>query len=170
MFLWQGAVVMGRVLSCINNWTIEGRFAYDRFAESSYARRLPMVQLQYNGMLERFKDVPDPRSRPNRIYPWQLLWGLISAAMASACQTPAAIARWITEHRDELLAVLPPSVIRLPCESTIRRTLATVDASQLDAAVTTLPPQAPPAPVPPVAAGAPTLLEGQAIDGKTVRG
>jgi len=125
-----------------------------------------MVQLQYSGMLERFKDVPDPRTRPNRIYPWQLLWGLISAAMASACQTPTAIARWITEHRDDLLAVLPPSVVRLPCESTIRRTLAAVDAKQVDAAVARLP--APAAPVSP--AGAPLPLEGQAIDGKTVRG
>src|SRR6266508_3312654 len=146
MFLWQGAVVMGRVLSCINNWTIEGRFAYDRFAESSYARRLPMVQLQYNGMLERFKDVPDPRSRPNRIYPWELLWGLISAAMASACQTPTAIARWIREHRDDLFAVLPASLVRLPCESTIRRTLASVDARKLDAALSMLPRPSPPPP------------------------
>jgi hypothetical protein len=125
-----------------------------------------MIQLQYSGMLERFKDVPDPRTRPNRIYPWQLLWGLISAAMASACQTPTAIARWITEHRDDLLAVLPSSIVRLPCESTIRRTLAAVDAKQVDAAVARLP--APAAPVSP--AGAPIPLEGQAIDGKTVRG
>jgi predicted transposase YbfD/YdcC len=127
-----------------------------------------MVQLQYSGMLERFKDVPDPRTRPNRIYPWQLLWGLISAAMASACQTPTAIARWITEHRDDLLAVLPSSVVRLPCESTIRRTLAAVDANQVDAAVARLPTSAPAAPVPP--ALAPIPLEGQAIDGKNVRG
>ena len=74
-----------------------------------------MVQLQYSGMLERFKDVPDPRRRPNRIYPWPFLWGLISAAMASACQIPAAIARWIKEHHDELLAALAPSLVRLPC-------------------------------------------------------
>ena len=129
-----------------------------------------MVQLQYNGMLERFKDVPDPRSRPNRIYPWQLLWGLISAAMASACQTRAAIARWITEHRDELFAVLPPSLVRLPSESTIRRTLACVDARVLDATLTTLPRPSPPAPVQALAAGARTPLLGQAIDGKSVRG
>jgi predicted transposase YbfD/YdcC len=121
-------------------------------------------------MLERFKDVPDPRRRPNRIYPWPLLWGLISAAMASACQTPAAIARWISAHRDDLLAALPPSVLRLPSESTIRRTLAAVDASQLDAAMTKLAPQTPPAPTQTAAADAPTPLKGQAIDGKTVRG
>ena len=121
-------------------------------------------------MLERFKYVPDPRTRPNRIYAWQLLWGLISAAMASACQTPIAIARWITEHRDDLLALLPPLVIRLPCDSTIRRTLARVDARQLDAAMTTLPAQAPTATDPPAAAGASPLRKGQAIDGKSVLG
>lgn len=129
-----------------------------------------MVELQYSGMLERFKDVPDPRTRPNRLYPWQLLWALISAAMASACQTPTAIARWITEHRDDLLAALPPSVVRLPCESTIRRTLAAVDGSHLDAALSSLPALALPAPVPPAATGTPSPLEGQAIDGKNVRG
>lgn len=129
-----------------------------------------MVQLQYSGMLERFKDVPDPRTRPNRLYPWPFLWGLIGAAMASACQTPAAIARWIKEHHDELLAALPPTLVRLPCESTIRRTLACVDASRLDAALTLLPTPVPPAPVQEVPADPATSLVGQAIDGKSVRG
>jgi hypothetical protein len=121
-------------------------------------------------MLERFKDVPDPRRRPNRIYPWPFLWGLIGAAMASACQTPTAIARWIKEHRDDLLAVLPPVLVRLPCFSTIRRTLSCVDASGLDAALTTLPASAPPPPGRLAAAKAPMALVGQAIDGKAVRG
>ena len=125
-----------------------------------------MVQLQYSGMLECFKAVPDPRTRPNRIYSWQLLWALISAAMASACHNPTAIARWISEHRDDLLALLPPSLVRLPCEATIRRTLAAVDARQLDAALTKLPTSE--APV--RAADAPISLAGQAIDGKNVRG
>jgi predicted transposase YbfD/YdcC len=129
-----------------------------------------MVQLQYSGMLERFKDVPDPRTRPNRIYPWPFLWALISAAMASACQTPAAIARWIKEHHDELLAMLPPSLVRLPCESTIRRTLAQVDPGQLERAVATVL-QPEPAPSPSRAvADAPPPLQGLAIDGKAVRG
>ena len=129
-----------------------------------------MVQLQYSGMLEKFKQVPDPRTRPNRIYAWPLLWGLISAAMASACTTPAAIARWIREHRDELLAVLPPSVVRLPSEATIRRTLASVDASHLDAALTTLPQATPPQPREHTTADTSTPLVGLAIDGKSVRG
>ena len=129
-----------------------------------------MVQLQYSGMLEKFKQVPDPRTRPNRIYPWPLLWGLISTALASACTTPAAIARWIREHRDELLAVLPPSVVRVPCESTIRRTLASVAAEQLDAALTTLPQAHLPQPLEQLAPHTPKPLVGLAIDGKSVRG
>src|SRR5207248_11740577 len=139
-------------------------------AESAYARRFPMVRLEYSGMLERFKDVPDPRTRPNRIYPWELLWGLISAAMASACQTPAAIARYITEHRDQLLAVLPPSVSRLPSESTIRRTLSSVDARVLDAALTKPPTQPAPAPLQQAAPDPSTPLVGLAVDGKSLRG
>jgi predicted transposase YbfD/YdcC len=121
-------------------------------------------------MVERFKDVPDPRTRPNRIYPWELLWALISAAMASACQTPAAIARYITEHRDDLLAALPPSVSRLPGESTIRRTLSSVDAKVLDAALTKLPTLRAPASLQQALPDPPTPLVGQAIDGKSVRG
>ena len=128
-----------------------------------------MVHLQYTGMLERFKDVPDPRTRHNRIYPWELLWALIAAAMASACQTPTAIARWLREHHADLLAVLPPSVVRLPCESTIRRTLASVDADKLDAAVSPRPTPAPAA-AQQQAADSPATLAGQAIDGKSVRG
>src|SRR5689334_12730984 len=108
-----------------------------------------MVQLQYSGMLERFKHVPDPRTRPNRLHPWQLLWALISAAMASACHNPTAIARWIQEHRDDLFAVLPPTLSRLPSESTIRRTLSCVDAKMLDTALTTPPTPVPAPPLPP---------------------
>jgi predicted transposase YbfD/YdcC len=129
-----------------------------------------MVQLQYSAMLETFKDVPDPRRRPNRLYPWQLLWALISAALASDCQTPAAIARSLKEHRDELFAVLPPSLIRLPSESTIRRTLSCVDATKLDAALSLLPTLSPAAPVQAPGAAPPTSLAGLAIDGKSVRG
>lgn len=129
-----------------------------------------MVLLQYSGMLEKFKHVPDPRTRPNRLYAWPLLWGLISAAMASACTTPAAIARWVREHHDELLTVLPSSVVRLPSESTIRRTLASVDGAKLDAALTHLPMLAAPQRCEQTTTDTSTPLVGLAIDGKNVRG
>jgi len=129
-----------------------------------------MVQLQYTDMLERFKNVPDPRKRPNRIYPWQFLWALISAAIASDCHTPTAIARWISVHRDDLLAALPPTLVRLPCEATIRRTLAAVDVSKLDAALATSPASPVPAALSETETDTPPPLVGLAIDGKNVRG
>jgi predicted transposase YbfD/YdcC len=129
-----------------------------------------MATFQYSGMLEVFKQVPDPRKRPNRIYPWPLLWGLISAAMASACRTPAAIARWIKVHHDELLATLPPSVVRLPSEATVRRTLAQVDPGQLDLALTAMHQQEGAAPPSQTVADTSAPLRGQAIDGKALRG
>jgi predicted transposase YbfD/YdcC len=58
----------------------------------------------------------------------------------------------------------------LPGESTIRRTLASVDGSQLDAALTGLPTPAPRPPLSLAAPEPPTALVGQAIDGKSVRG
>jgi predicted transposase YbfD/YdcC len=57
----------------------------------------------------------------------------------------------------------------LPCEATIRRTLASVDASKLDAALT-LSPTPTPSAVPHPPATSPATLMGQAIDGKSVRG
>jgi predicted transposase YbfD/YdcC len=66
--------------------------------------------------------------------------------------------------------VLPPTLVRLPCESTIRRTLSCVDAGKLDAALNLLPTSSPAPPVHLAAADPPTTLAGQAIDGKNVRG
>jgi predicted transposase YbfD/YdcC len=96
-------------------------------------------------LLAVFNAVPDPRKRRGRSHGWQTIWTVIAAALASACQTPAAIARWAKEHQAELLAALPPAVSRLPSEATVRRALAQVDVVRLDAALRTLPDPSPPA-------------------------
>jgi hypothetical protein len=57
---------------------------------------------------------------------------LIVAALASAQRTPRAIARYVQEHREELFAVLPASISRLPCEATLRRALALLDVTCLE--------------------------------------
>ena len=125
-----------------------------------------MVQLQYSGMLERFKDVPDPRTRPNRIYPWQFLWGLDQRRDGQCLPDPYR--HRTLDHRTPRRAACraAASLVRLPCESTRGRTLASVDTSKLEATLTTLSTQAPPAPLQPAAALAPIPLVGQAIDGK----
>jgi predicted transposase YbfD/YdcC len=127
-----------------------------------------MDQQQYTTLVDVLKQVPDPRKRQGQRHRWLTLLCLIAAALASAQRTPRAIARWVREHREELFAVLPPSVSRLPSDATIRRALALLDITRLEQALSAFQPaQLPPpqAPAPPGAA-----LQGVAIDGKAIRG
>lgn len=87
--------------------------------------------------------------------------------MASACCTPAAIARFVHHQHDDLLAALPPTVTCLPSEATLRRTLAALDVEVLERELRDF--LAPPAaPVPPDPS-APVQLHGLALDGKAIR-
>ena len=127
-----------------------------------------MDQQQYTTLVDVLKQVPDPRKRKGRRHRWLTLLCLIVAAVASAEHTPRAIARWIQEHREELFAVLPPSVSRLPSDATVRRALARLSVVVLEQALTAFqPPTTPPAEAP---APPPNTLQGVAIDGKAIRG
>lgn len=123
---------------------------------------------QYTTLMDVFTHLPDPRKRKGRRYPWPVLLGLIAAAMASACHTPAAIARWIREHRDGLLQHLPPTVTSLPHESTVRRTLTSVGVEGLEQELSQF--HAPPPPPAPPDSSPTPLLGGLALDGKALRG
>jgi hypothetical protein len=128
-----------------------------------------MDRTQYTTLLEVLTQVPDYRKRKGRLHGWTILLSLIAMAVASAQSTPQAIAGWVHEHRDDLFAVLPPSVSRLPSGATIRRTLARLDGAALEQALAALHPPSTPAPRPPPAP-APACLQGVALDGKAVRG
>jgi predicted transposase YbfD/YdcC len=127
-----------------------------------------MDQQQYTTLVDVLKQLPDPRKRKGRRHRWLPLLCLIVAALASAQRTPQAIARWVHEHREELFAVLPPTVSRLPSAATIRRALARLSVTLLEQALAAFQPPtlpAPQAPAPP-----PDALQGLAIDGKAIRG
>jgi predicted transposase YbfD/YdcC len=127
-----------------------------------------MDQQQYTTLVDVLKHLPDPRKRQGRRHRWLTLLCLIVAALASAQRTPRAIARWVREHREELFAVLPPSVSRLPSDATIRRTLALLDVTRLEQALSAFQPAT--APPPEASARPPDALQGVAIDGKAIRG
>jgi predicted transposase YbfD/YdcC len=132
-----------------------------------------MDQQQYTTLVEALKHVPDPRKRQGRRHRWLTLLCLIVAALASAQRTPRAIARWVHEHREQLFAVLPASVSRLPCEATLRRALTLLDVTCLERALSAFAPPAVPSEPEPAAskpAGAEPVLHGAAIDGKAIRG
>lgn len=127
-----------------------------------------MDQQQYTTLVDVLKHLPDPRKRQGRRHRWLTLLCLIVAALASAQRTPRAIARWVREHREQLFAVLPENVSRLPSDATIRRTLALLDVTRLEQALTAFqPPRLPPPQAP---AGPPDALQGVALDGKAIRG
>lgn len=132
-----------------------------------------MDQQQYTSLVDVLKHVPDPRRRQGRRHRWLILLCLIVAALASAQRTPRAIARWIHSHREELFAVLPPNVSRLPSEATLRRALALLSVSCLEQALSAFaPPCLPvtPEPAAPEPAAATPALHAAAIDGKAIRG
>jgi hypothetical protein len=105
-----------------------------------------MDQQQYTTLVDVLKHLPDPRKRKGRRHRWLPLLCLIVAALASAQRTPQAIARWVHEHREELFAVLPPTVSRLPSAATIRRALARLDVLLLEQALTAFQPDTSPPP------------------------
>jgi hypothetical protein len=126
-----------------------------------------MDRAQYTTLVDVLKQVPDYRKRKGRRHRWMTLLSLIAMAVSSAQRTPQAIARWVREHRDDLLAVLPPNVSRLPSGATLRRALSRLDVAALEQALAAFHPSSAPAPTPtPIAAP----LQGVAIDGKAVRG
>jgi predicted transposase YbfD/YdcC len=126
-----------------------------------------MDRAQYTTLVDVLNQVPDYRKRKGRQHRWMTLLSLIAMALASAQRTPQAIARWVHEHRDDLFAVLPPSVSRLPSGATIRRALSRLDVGALEQALAAFHPPSAPAPAP---RSIPAPLQGVAIDGKAVRG
>jgi predicted transposase YbfD/YdcC len=118
--------------------------------------------------------VPDPRHARGKQLEWSLLGGVIAGGLLSNHRTPAAIMQWARQHAALLLAVFRPARGRLPSESTIRRTLRQVDITALEAhrARVAAAPSSSAAPVPPVNAppSAVPPFQGQAVDGKYLRG
>jgi len=125
-----------------------------------------MDQRQYSKLVDGLRAVPDPRHARGKQLEWTFLWGVIVCAMLSNQRTPAAMAQWARQQAAVLLAAFRPARGRVPSESTSRRTLRQVDIAALEAQRAQL------TPAPRVSTPAARLpaLQGQAIDGKYLRG
>jgi len=119
---------------------------------------------QYTDLLAALRAVPDPRHRRGQRDAWPLLLTLIAAALASGERNLRAVGQWVSEHADELVALLEPPRRRLPSTATLRRALRAVDLAALEHCLSALAA----APSAGVATGAPWV--GLAVDGKAVRG
>jgi predicted transposase YbfD/YdcC len=123
-----------------------------------------MDERKYRTLAEALAEVPDPRRRRGRRYPWALLLTLVSAALASGQRNGRAIGQWVREQREELAAPLGRAGRPLPSEATLRRAVRAVDAKRLEERLSALVPQRRGA----VSHRSPR--EGIAIDGKELRG
>ncbi len=124
-----------------------------------------MDEPKYSSLMDAVVDIPDPRKARGKRHPWALLLTLISAALLGGQRTGRAIGQWVDDHQTELRThlALPPKP--LPSSSTLRRALRALDVTALEARLAqfaaTVEVRPPPATAP---------WQGQAVDGKAVRG
>jgi predicted transposase YbfD/YdcC len=129
---------------------------------------------EYSKLMARVAQVPDPRGRQGRQYPWTFLLAILCGALVSGLKTVRGIAQWAQEHRDELLTHLParPKRWRVPSPATLSRALRAVDITALERQVADYGRAV--AQADPAAGRVPgddgQALLGQACDGKTLRG
>ena len=131
-----------------------------------------MDQPQYTSLLAALTAVPDYRQARGKRYPWVFLWAAIGGALLSGQHSGSAIAAWVIAHTPEVVAWLRLPLRRVPSPATVRRALRHVDVEALERAmaafVQTLDAMDAGAGVVVGRDGAP--LQGQAVDGKAVRG
>jgi predicted transposase YbfD/YdcC len=131
-----------------------------------------MEQQPLPTLLNCLEQVPDPRRRRGQRFEWRILLAIISAAMASGQKTPHAIADWVQEHAQALLAQLRPAKGRLPSATTLWRVLRDVNRYQVEQQVAAHNQALAEADTTPgsLVARNGERLRGQAVDGKEVRG
>lgn len=127
-----------------------------------------MDQQQYSTFLDALKEVPDPRHARGKRYEWPVLLAILGGAVVSGFRSGRAIAQWAWLHAAEVVAVLQPKRGQVPSASTLYRVLQQVDIEAWEAQITAYTRQLEEQEVTPGERGA--GWQGQAIDGKTLRG
>lgn len=85
-------------------------------------------------LIEVFASVPDPRARRGQRHALPVVLTLAASAVLAGARSLLAIAQWVGEADRDALSQLGIGVSDvLPSESTIRRTLAALNADDLDA-------------------------------------
>lgn len=131
-----------------------------------------MDQEEYSTLFDVLQGIPDPRKARGQRYPWLLLLALVSAALASGQRGGHAVAHWVSLHAAELRERLQPPRASMPSESTLGRAVRDLDISELEQRLARhaqyLAAQRGKQGTVTTESGA--VLQGQAMDGKEVRG
>jgi predicted transposase YbfD/YdcC len=124
-----------------------------------------MDEPKYSSLMDAVVDIPDPRKARGKRHRWDVLLTLISAALLCGQRSGRAISQWVDDHTVDLMTHLPLPHKPLPSTATFRRALRAIDVAALE---TRLAQFAQTVPVTPPPETAP--WQGQAVDGKAVRG
>jgi predicted transposase YbfD/YdcC len=126
---------------------------------------------QYSTLMDALKDIPDPRKPRGKRHAWPHLLLVLLAGLASGYQTARAIAHWAHLQSDSFL-LLMPFFTCIPSESTLLRTLRQIDSARLDQVLTTFTSSLSTATDRSgcIITLQGEILQGLALDGKTVRG
>jgi hypothetical protein len=109
-------------------------------AHLTHADPPPFQDADAPHLLAYLAAVPDPRAARGRRHRLVAILGLAAAAVLAGARSIAAIAEWAAEAPQPVQAGLgarrdAPNHFAVPAETTIRRTLARLDAEALAAAV-----------------------------------
>lgn len=128
---------------------------------------------KYTTLLAALHAVPDPRKARGKRHAWPLILAVIVAALASGQKNVRAIAQWAVLHTTEILNLLALDVPGLPSASTLYRALRAIDIGALEAHLAQYNQELPPcsdADTGEVTLRTGETVQGQAVDGKEVRG
>jgi predicted transposase YbfD/YdcC len=100
----------------------------------------PLQEAEPSHLLAHLAVLPDPRARAGRRHPLVAILALAAAAVLAGARSFAAIAEWAADAPQPIRAALgarrdAPDHWAVPAETTIRRTLARLDADALAAVV-----------------------------------
>lgn len=124
---------------------------------------VPRGSMDPDTLLAAFGQIPDPRRAASVVYPLASLLALTASALLANQQSVLAIAEWAARQSDAILRPLGLRAGQTPCQSTLQRVLAKLDAAAVSVALSRALAQAAPAPT---GRGS----QGIAIDGKAQRG
>jgi hypothetical protein len=131
-----------------------------------------MNQINYTTLYACLADLPDGRQAQGQRDEWLSLLTLIAAALLAGQRSLTAMAQWLLQHKDELIETLKPRRTCLPSLSTLRRVLCAVEIATLEARLAAYMQTLDQRDLAPgsVITQSGERLQGQALDGKTVRG
>lgn len=131
-----------------------------------------MSQENYSTLWEHLTCIPDPRSPRGQQYEWTYIVTLVGAALLAGKKTMLDMSEWVSMNSTVFIELLKPRRKRVPSYATLRRALCQLDIAAFEGHLAAYTQQVnqDDALSGRIETQAGTVLQGQSVDGKTLRG